>query len=232
MIGTSGAMRVMVAGHVPPPVPPGLWRYQWATDQFLLGGALTNGGSVWRWLQDTVHLPDATPDELQAQINALPPDSHGLTMLPFLAGERAPLWRDDLRGAIFGLSAATHPMEIVRAGLESVALRFALLRKALMPVAPKTNIIGTGAGLLASPAWAQIIADAIGEPVHLSSERQASARGAALMAREHLGFGAIADAPPVAVTKTMQPIPANTEIYAKAGARQEKLLNALLAADL
>ncbi|MDX1933548.1 MAG: gluconokinase [Capsulimonadales bacterium] len=227
MIGTSGAMRVMVPGATPPQVPNGLWRYQLDRDSFLLGGALTNGGAVWSWLKETVLLPPLPSDELQKPLAALPPDGHGLTVLPFLSGERAPLWRDDLRAVIHGLSAATTPLEIVRAHLEAVAIRFAILRDALRPVAPTAEIIGTGAGLLSSRAWAQIIADVLGEPIRLSAERQASARGAALVFREKLGLGPVGDAPMAAITDTVLPDLRAHGIYREARTRHERLLERL-----
>jgi gluconokinase len=226
MVGTSGAMRVVVPGSVPPAVPPGLWRYQIEAGRFLMGGALSNGGAVWGWLKKTLNLTEPD-DAIEAAASELPPDGHGLTVLPFLSGERAPLWRDDLRATIHGLSAATTPVEIVRAHLEAVAYRFAGLRNALRPVAPQAELIGTGAGLLASPLWAQIIADALGEPIRVSSEEQASSRGAALFAREKLGVGDMDDAPTPPITATVTPNPENTALYSRAAERQERLLNAL-----
>jgi gluconokinase len=230
MIGTSGALRAVAPGTTPPILPPGLWRYQLDPGRFVLGGALSNGGSVWAWGQKTLQLPDVAEDRLEEQIAALPPDGHGLTVLPFFAGERAPLWRDDLRATIHGLTAATTSVEIVRAHLEAVALRFAAVREALRPVAPRARVIGTGGALLASPAWAQIIADALGEPLELSAEEQASSRGAALWARERLGRGTIEEAPPIPVTRTVEPNGASAEIYRAARERQEALLARLLPA--
>lgn len=226
MVGTSGALRVMVPGETPPALPPGLWRYQADTKRFLLGGALSNGGSVWAWLKRLVHLPDVSDDELEAQIAALPPDGHGLTVLPFLAGERAPLWRDDLRATIHGLSSATTPIELARAHLEAVALRFAVVRQALEPIVPvgSARILGTGAGLIASPTWAQIIADAVGEPLLVSSEEQASSRGAVLWVRERLGLGHLESAPLPPVTQTITPNTEAADTYRRAGERQAWLL--------
>lgn len=227
MVGTSGALRVATPDRTTPPtVPPGLWRYQSGPGDFLLGGALSNGGAVWAYLKKIIRTSESD-DALEAAIDALPPDSHGLTVLPFLAGERAPLWRDDLRATIHGLSMATTGEEIVRAHLEAVALRFRALRTALRPVAPSAEIIGTGAGLLASEVWAKMIADALGEPLVLSSEAQASSRGAALVARERLGLGTVRVAPLPAVTRTIVPTPAHTEIYSRAAERQETLLKTL-----
>jgi gluconokinase len=228
MIGTSGALRGAVPSNDPPPVPDGLWRYQIGPRRFLLGGALSNGGSVWGWIKRTLALPKEADSELETALMKLPADGHGLTVLPFFSGERAPLWRDDLRATIHGMTAATTPLEIASACMESVALRFAVLREALRPAAPSGQIVGSGAGLISSPAWAQMIADALGEPLLLSSEEQASARGAALLAWERLGLGTIEQAPTVPTTATLMPDPARTRIYAAARDRQEDLLRRLL----
>ena len=229
MIGTSGALRVVVASAKPPPVPTGLFRYRIDGDRSLFGGAISNGGSIWAFLERTLRFPGVADDAVEAAFGTLAPDSHGLTILPFYAGERAPLWRDDLRATIHGLGAGTTSLEIARAHLEAVALRFAAVREALQPIAPPASqpIVGTGAGLLSSPVWAQIIADALGASIALSAEEQASSRGAALWARERLGLGSIAEAPPIAITRTVAPNEANTEIYRKARERQEALLRKL-----
>ena len=218
MIGTSGAMRVLTPTPLPN-LPDGLWRYQLDQNRYALGGALTNGGSVWAWLEQTL--------KLSRPLDGLAPDSHGLTVLPFLAGERAPLWRDDLTAAVIGLSAATTPEQIALAHLEAVAYRFATIREHLRPVAPKAELIGTGAGLLASPLWQQILADVLGEPLLVSSEEEASSRGAALWAREQLGLGRIEDAPLPEILHRVEPNFAHTEIYTKARQRHEALLKLL-----
>jgi len=225
MIGTSGALRVVVpphAGNTPPPVPPGLWRYQADARRFLLGGALSNGGIVWDWLTDTLKLPQLSPTEMDRALAVLPPDGHGLTILPFLNGERAPSWRDDARAVIVGLTTAARPLDLARAHLEAVAFRFAAVRERLRSVAPFGDLIGSGGGLHASPAWTQILSDALGEPILVSREEQASSRGAALLVRERLGLGAVEDAP-LAVERRFEPDAARTEIYRKARARQEAL---------
>ncbi len=219
MIGTSGALRCAVPGNTPPRRVGGLWRYQIGPERFLLGGALTNGGSIWAWLEKTLRLD---PDSI-SQIGNMTPDSHGLTVLPFLAGERAPLWRDDLQSAVVGINAATTPAHIVRASLEAVAFRFDAIRERLRDCTPSATLVGTGAALLASPTWQQILADVLGEALDVSSEEEASARGAALWAREQLGLGSAADAPVPAIVAHRDPDPDATEIYAAARQRHEAL---------
>lgn len=227
MIGTSAALRVTIPTLEPPVVPPGLWRYQASEGRYLLGGALSNGGSVWNWLRKTFPFSEIDNDTLEAEIAQLPPDGHGLTVLPFYSGERAPLWRDDLSATLHGLTTATTPVQIAQAHLEAVAFRIAGVRAALRSVAADAEIIGTGAGLLASPIWAQIIADTLGEPIHLSHEEQASARGTALLARERLGLGKVEDASPVTISATVMPRRANFALYQAALERQTRLLKKL-----
>ena len=222
MIGTSGAMRVLLPkqGAAPPQTPPGLWRYRVDRDRFLVGGALSNGGNVWAWLTHTLNLPTTRADDLLA---AVPPDSHGLTLLPFLSGERAPVWRDDFTGAIVGLTQATTSIQIARASFEAVAYRFAAIRERLRVVMSQAQVIGTGGGLLRSVASAQILADVLGETITLSAEPEGSSRGAALWVRERLGLGQLSDAP-FALGKQFAPDPAHAQTYARARARHEELL--------
>ncbi|MBC8102813.1 MAG: gluconokinase [Cytophagales bacterium] len=223
MIGTSGALRAVIHDQVPP-VYPGLWRYQIDSRRYLVGGAISNGGAVWAWLKKTLHLPGLSDTALEAALATLPPDDHGLTVLPFLNGERAPLWRDDATAAILGLSSATTSLQIARAHLEAVAYRFASVREPMRAALPLGRIIGTGAGLVASEIWAQILADVLREPIAVSTETQASARGAALWAREQIGMGQIEAAPSVEIVSERVPDPHVAEIYAAGRARHEAAL--------
>jgi glycerol kinase len=60
---------------------------------------------------------------MEAAASALPADGHGLTLLPFPSGERAPGWNLDAKAAIVGLTRATTQPQVYRATLEAVALR-------------------------------------------------------------------------------------------------------------
>ncbi|HEY3281786.1 MAG TPA: gluconokinase, partial [Armatimonadota bacterium] len=109
MVGTSGALRWVRCEGVPSP-PWGLWAYLIDSNRYLYGGALSNGGNLAAWLRDTLRIPWGA--ELDAKLGALAPDGHGLTVLPFLAGERNPGWHGSARGTITGLSLHTTPAEI------------------------------------------------------------------------------------------------------------------------
>ena len=76
-------------------------------------------------------------DVLERLLEQMPPDAHGLTMLPFFGGERSPGYHGDARAAMNGWSLSTSAIDIWRAALEAVAFRFAaiydLLRTAISP---------------------------------------------------------------------------------------------------
>jgi gluconokinase len=192
-IGTSAAIRLVTTGAPPP--PPGLWRYRVDRRRALVGGATSEGGNVLAWCRDVLALPTGD-GELDAAIAAAEPDSHGLTALPFLAGERSPGWRGDARGAVTGLSLGSGSVDIARALLESVACRLAMVYERLAPLAePGHVVIASGGALRHLPAWAAIVADALGVPITLTQEREASSRGAALLTLEALGTPAQPRAP-------------------------------------
>jgi gluconokinase len=162
-----------------------LWRYRIDRSRALVGGATSEGGNVYAWCRQVLRL--GSDEEVEAALGALPPDGHGLTIVPHLAGERAPGWRDGRRGAISGLRLDTTAVEVVRAALESVALRLAAVYTLLAPCAASGHtVIASGAALGHSRAWTQIIADAIGRPITWSIEPEATGRGAALLALEAL----------------------------------------------
>lgn len=175
-VGTTAALRVVIAGAAPP-VPAGLWSYRIDADHHLIGGATSEGGSTYAWIRERFRLPDDAED----QIRDRPADSHGLTMLPLLAGERSPGWAAHATGIIDGLRLHTSSVDILHAALESVALRLALIRQQL-PAAQQAQIIAAGGALHQSQVWAQIMADAFGCDLALSSVPEVSARGTAMLA--------------------------------------------------
>jgi gluconokinase len=199
MVGTSGALRAVskpAASQPPVDLPYGLWCYRVDRSRFVLGGSLSNGGEVYDWMHRTLALPDSA--ETEKQLEAMVPGTHGLLLLPFLAGERSPYWRSDLRAAITGLSLSTRPIDILEAALESVALRFLEIYGLMAEnLGQPRALIASGGGLLRSPAWTQMMADALGLQVTTCLEPEATSRGASLLTLERLGvIQTLAEAPP------------------------------------
>jgi gluconokinase len=225
MVGTSGAMRILWQAESVE-IPDGPWCYRADTERYVMGGALSDGGNLIEWLRDTLRLPD--PQKTEALLAGMEPDSHGLTFLPLLAGERGPGWADLANGTVSGISMSSKPIEILRAAMEAVALRFAIIAEMLETASPgKKQVIASGGGLLHSPTWVGIMADTLGRPVTVSGVAEASSRGAALIALEALG-GPEIEAANVPLGETFEPDPERHEIYRKALERQRRLYDAVL----
>jgi gluconokinase len=223
-IGTSGAMRLM---HREPrgKLPQGLWCYRLDLDRLVTGGAMSNGGNLHAWLLQTLRLDGGT---LEARLQRMAPTAHGLTFLPHLAGERSLGYAPHAFGAISGLTSATKPHDIARAGLEAVAIECARISRRLDEVAPgASRLVASGAALLSSPAWMQMMADAIGRQVVAGTSKEASSRGAAVFALETLGLAKAEHLDP-GEGRTFTPSPAATKAYKKAEQRQEALYNTLI----
>ena len=217
-IGTTSALRAVKAVER---APAGLWRYLIRADMPLIGGAASEGGNVYQWVMEALLRGDAG---LEAQLAERKPDAHGLTVLPLLAGERAPGWRADASGTIHGIGRHTNRLDILQAHLEAVALRLSLIFEALST--GEAAVMAGGGALQSSPAWARMLADAFDTPIHLLAEPEITARGVALMMRRSLD-GSPLDADPPAVADVIAPEAERVQLLRRARARQLELYRRL-----
>ena len=230
MVGSSGAMRVVYEGDPPDIVPPELWCYRVDRKRVVTGGALSDGGNLYGWLRDSL-LNDVEAETIEDELEGMEPDAHGLTVLPFWFGERSTGWNENARGSIHGLSSATQPIEILRAAMEAIAYRFALVASALRPFTPNASLIASGHALWSSPVWVQILADVLGRRIQLSDTHEASTRGAALLALE--AAGKIQDIKRNSVTvnsesKVFEPDMTRHQRYRHALERQQRLYEKMI----
>ncbi len=190
MVGTSGAMRTVFAGEPPAEIPHGLWCYRVDRQRVITGGALSDGGGLYAWLKNTLKIAPvaaAADDEIEAEIARRAPDSHGLTVMPFFSGERSTGYHENAKGAILGMTQNSTAVEIVHAAMEAVAFRFAAIFEQLQTVCPVTEMIASGGALRESAVWTQIMADVLGRNLSLPDTREASSRGAVLLALKTIG---------------------------------------------
>src|SRR5439155_3010671 len=125
---------------------------------------------------------------------------------------------------------ATQPVEILHAGLEAIAYRFALIHQRLATMASSdAEVIASGGALLGSPAWMGIVADVLGRRVVALGEHEASCRGAALLALEALGLLPDIASAPTALGATYEPDAARHARYEEGIARQTRLYDLLVA---
>jgi xylulokinase len=137
--------------------------------QYLLS-ASTVGGGVLGWFRDQVETENpAAPTQVSFErYSSLaitsPPGANGLIFLPYMAGERTPLWSNTARGVFFGLSYSSSRADILRAMMEGCAFAvYDNLDIAAEHGAMVTEFLGSG-GASKSPEWCQIKADVYGLP--------------------------------------------------------------------
>jgi gluconokinase len=225
MIGTSGALRELWTPSTAPAVPFGLWRYWLDRRRVVVGGALSNGGNFVAWMRQAFGMGTAKDTaRIERAVARIAPDSHGLTVIPFLAGERSPDYPPDAFATIAGLRLSTSREDIFRAGLEGIAYRFREVLEDLVTVAKIDRLIASGTALTASRVWPQILADVIGCSVTVPREPELTSRGAAAIGFELLGEQRAA-AP--AMGRIYHPDKRAHSVYLAAAERQRRLLRAL-----
>jgi gluconokinase len=212
MVGTSGAFRVLYESKRPQP-KPGLFLYLTDERRVVEGGALSDGGNLFGWLERT--LADSSGSLAERD-----PRDHGLVFLPFLGGERSTGWDPHRRGTIHGLTFATRPLDIRQAAYEGVAFRFAAISDLLPDV---REVVATGTGLLRDRDWIQIMADALARPIAVSAVPEASLRGAAVFALERERH-TVGEAPTAGI---VEPHADRADAYRAAREQHQRLYDAL-----
>jgi xylulokinase len=192
MTGTSTVLLMPNAGGITEPAFTAMPHAVPGVD--LLFGAMVASGASLRWFRDQfgqLEVQQATqqqidPFDLLTQQAAA--TSSGLIFLPYMMGERAPIWHTQARGVFFGLSLATPKAALVRAILEGTA--FALRHNVDVARAAGvelTEIRSVGGGTR-SVLWNQIKADVLGLPVLLPETSVGAPFGDALLVGMGLGI--------------------------------------------
>ncbi len=217
-IGTSGAIRMTVSV---PEDDPGerIFSYILSDGYYACGGATNNGGNVLRWFIEGVlgvkEGDESGWQQRMTEAEAVPPGCEGLIFLPYLQGERAPVWDADAKGVFFGVRSIHDHRHFVRACLEGISYSLYQIGASLEEtIGPIQDIFASG-GFTRSAGWLQLIADVFFKRVHLTGAADASATGAAI-----LGFSALGliDSPEAAkslvgVIRTYEPDAARHAVY-------------------
>ncbi|MEM6761936.1 MAG: FGGY-family carbohydrate kinase [Pseudomonadota bacterium] len=191
------------------------WRTEIAAqgDGYILENCLRSGTFLVNWFVDKF-VPGGRSDpdvyrRLEAEASGLPIGSEGVMVLPYWSGVMDPHWDIDARGAILGLSASHTPGHVYRAILEAITLD-QVYRTGVMEASmgePIDHFVAIGGGA-ASPLWRQMLADASGKSVLISSTNEASALGAAMVAAAGAGHHpSIVDAAHAMAGETTEVVP-------------------------
>jgi xylulokinase len=191
----------------------------------LLLGAMVASGGCLRWFRDEFGQPEVQAaaesktdafDLLTRPAAGIEPGSGGVIFLPYMMGERSPLWHTNARGVFFGLSLATPKAALVRAILEGAAFALRHNMEVAMRVGAEVREVRSVGGCSRSDLWNQIKADVLGRPLLLPRTSVGSPFGCAVLAG--MGVGVFPDvrkslSEMVQLTRRFEPNPANHERY-------------------
>ena len=198
------------------------------TDRTVIYALMSCGADSLAWVRDLVGRPAYATALREAA--AVPPGADGVLFLPYLEGERSPVWDAAARGCFVGLQRSHSRGHAVRAVLEGVAhaIRQNLAAGRRAGATPLRGVRLSGGGAQAR-LWCRIKADVLGLPVTSAAETETGALGAAMLA----GIGASAHADLSAAVRAMvrtrdcfEPDPAAHEAYRHAHARYLRLYGA------
>ncbi|MDB5260960.1 MAG: carbohydrate kinase [Adhaeribacter sp.] len=231
-IGTSGAIRVTAPRPAADPQQR-LFSYILTEGQYVVGGPVNNGGIILRWFRDNFSETEK-PEALAAGIDpyeilcreaeVVPAGANGLLFLPYLLGERAPIWDAQARGVFFGIGITHTRAHLLRAVFEGIVFGIYQVAQALTETAGPLEVIYANGGFARSPFWVQLVADIFNKKVILTETFESSAWGAALLALQALDITpAAAPVPTHAAQQEYLPNPDRHAVYLQNFSIFEKL---------
>jgi xylulokinase len=151
----------------------------------IIGGAFVAGGRVLDWWAAAC---DRDTSDVLALAAEAPPGAAGLVCLPFLAGERSPIWDPSARGAFIGLTFEHGPSHLARAVLESTAFELRMLTDAVLGAGTRIEELRVCGGQARSRLWNQVKADVTGLPAHVPRLPEVALMGDAICAAVGVGL--------------------------------------------
>jgi gluconokinase len=125
-------------------------------------------------------------EELIEKAQNTPSGAENLLFLPYILGERAPVWNANAKGVFFGLSINHTQAHLTRAVMEGLIMNLYSVGKVLMEKFPVDEICASG-GFAKSDFWLQLVADIFQKKVAITNNVEGSAWGAVLLALKALG---------------------------------------------
>ncbi|MEE0811314.1 xylulokinase [Blautia sp.] len=197
-------------------VIPGKW---------LLQGGTTGGGGVMRWFErefgDYERMMKretgiSSLNQLNEIAEKVNPGSDGLVFLPYMAGERSPIWNPYAKGVFYGLDFSKTKGHMVRACMEGVAFSLRHNLETAGEAGAQARVLRAMGGSANSLLWTQIKADVTGRRILVPASDTATTLGAAMLAGVGTGFyrdyeEAVQET--VQVTRTHEPNLSNKAVY-------------------
>lgn len=174
-----------------------------------LAAGTSTAGSLVGWLQTVTG--GASFEELTAEAQAVPPGSEGLLVLPYLAGERTPVFDPQARGVVAGLTLRHGRGHLFRAVYEGISFGIRQILERFDDAHTGTRTVAVGGGLR-SPIWVQAVSDITGRSQLVPEQTVGASYGDALLAG--IGAGLVPPSTDWArISREIKPNPAHRELY-------------------
>jgi xylulokinase len=182
-----------------------------------LSGIISTTGKAVAWARELLGIGDRSFDDFYRLAAAARPGSEGLVFLPYLAGERAPLWDPAARGVLRGLSLSTGREELARAVIEGAAFAIRDVISVMEECGCSPGELRVTGGPAESEVFNQVKADVCGRPFLLPAQKEAELLGLAIIGATALGaYGNLEEAAEalVKIEKTFYPRKEYGALYA------------------
>ena len=184
-------------------------------DKWLLQGGTVGGGGTVKWLKESV-FPDLSLKQMDMLAETVPPGSDGLIFLPYMSGERSPVWNANAKGVFYGLDYAKTRAHIVRAVMEGVAFSLRHNIETAENAGAELATLNSIGGSSNSLVWTQLKSDVTAKQFAVPSSDTATTLGAAILAG--IGVGVWPDfddaiSQTVKITREHTPNYQNFEVY-------------------
>ncbi|MCG2776247.1 MAG: hypothetical protein L6406_11255 [Desulfobacterales bacterium] len=213
---------------------PGLVTLPWGRDLYQIGGPSQAGGDCLAWYLDAFEggADASSVAGLLDTLTGLERQPEPIIFLPYLQGERTPLWNSDVRGIFLGINRRHSRADFIWSILEGVAMA----NRQVFDLATAENVnavkeVRISGGAASSEIWCQIKADVLNLLVVRTNVREAGLLGAAMVALVGLGeFSSIAECQNAMVhtERAFEPRPEQAEAYNQIYRRWLDTQNALL----
>ena len=217
-IGTSSAARVVI-DKVETDIRMRTFCYHIKDNLYIVGGPSNNGAVVLEWLKDKLLETQETFEQLFQKAETVAPGSEDLVFIPYVLGERAPVWNSNARGIYFGLNINHTKAHLVRACMEGIIYAVYSIAKILLEKRIITEIHATG-GFTHSSLWLQMLADTCNIKVLVSDAVESSALGAVMIGMEAMEIEPL---PAKESVSPYEPNILNHEIYMKGFEKFERI---------
>jgi gluconokinase len=190
-IGSSGAVRV-AAQHILQDDQQQFFNYLLTEGHYISGGPTNSGGGVFEWFAQQFgsslpHLDyDSGADILLKEAESTAAGAAGLLFLPYILGERAPLWNANARGVYFGVNVNHQRRHFARATVEGIVFEMYSIGKLLQKHRSIDTLYVNGT-YASQPFWTQLLADVFGKTVCINHNSDSASVGAALLMLTHMG---------------------------------------------